>query len=76
MIDHDINGIPTAEYLGPTFSINQHDCDGDTYEVGIYLHYGHTSIRVATTLRGFKAHVKHLNGMVNEITENLQPSTN
>ncbi len=67
----DIDGIPTEEYLGPTFSINQNDCDGDVYEEGIYLHYGHTSIRVATTLRGFKAHIKHLNGMVSEIEEIL-----
>uniref|UniRef100_A0A6H1ZWA6 Uncharacterized protein n=1 Tax=viral metagenome TaxID=1070528 RepID=A0A6H1ZWA6_9ZZZZ len=65
----DINGIPCDEYLGPTFSINQHDADGDVYDEGIYLHYGHTSIRVAKTLRGFKAHVKHLEGMVNEIEE-------
>jgi hypothetical protein len=67
----DINGIPTEEYLGPTFSINQYDNEGDIYEEGIYLHYGHTSIRIATTLRGFKAHIKHLQGMVDEIAENL-----
>ena len=65
----DINGIPTEEYLGPTFSINQYDGDGDSYEEGIYLHYGHTSIRVATTIRGFKAHVNHLLKMINEITD-------
>ena len=67
----DINGIPIIEYLGPTFSVNQHDKDGDVYDEGIYLHYGHTSIRVATTLRGFKAHILHLQGMVDEISENL-----
>jgi len=67
----DINGIPTKEYLGPTFSINQHDKDGAVYNTGIYLHYGHTSIRVATTLRGFKAHIAHLAAMGDEIAENL-----
>ncbi len=67
----DIDGIPTEEYLGPTFSINQSDSDGDVYEEGIYLHYGHTSIRVATTLRGFKAHVGCLKNMVDEIAETL-----
>ena len=67
----DINGIPTEEYLGPTFSINQHDDEGDVYDEGIYLHYGHTSIRVATTLRGFMAHIGHLKNMAAEIAENL-----
>jgi len=67
----DINGISTEEYLGPTFSIDMHDRDGDAYDNGIWLHYGPTAIRVARTLRGFKAHIKHLEGMVWEITENL-----
>ena len=67
----DINGIPTDEYIGPTYTINSHDCEGDVYEQGIYLHYGHTSIRIATTLRGFKAHVKQLQSMVDEVAENL-----
>ena len=70
MID-DINSIPDGEYLGPTFSINQHYNEGDVYVEGIYLHYGHTSIRVATTVRGFMAHIEHLKNMVDEIAENL-----
>lgn len=69
----DINGVPTNEYLGPTFSIDSHDSDGDVYEKGIYLHYGHTAIRVAATLEGFKAHVRAIFAMVDEIEENLQP---
>ena len=67
----DINGVPMDDYLGPTFSINQHDSDGDIYDCGIYLHYGHTSIRVAKNMRGFKAHIKHLQGVADEIEENL-----
>lgn len=68
----DINGIPTAEYKGPTFSINLHDKDGDVYCEGIYLHYGDTvCIKVASTLRGFKAHAKCLVNMAGEIAENL-----
>ncbi len=68
----DINGVPIDEYIGPTFSINSHDADGDVYERGIYLHYGHTAIRVATSLRGFVAHIKSLSGMVDEVAENLE----
>ena len=67
----DINGVPCDEYLGPTFSINQHDRDGDVYGEGIYLHYGYVAIRVAKTLRGFEAHIRRLKGMVEGIKENL-----
>uniref|UniRef100_A0A6M3LQ69 Uncharacterized protein n=1 Tax=viral metagenome TaxID=1070528 RepID=A0A6M3LQ69_9ZZZZ len=67
----DINGVNCDEYLGPSFSVNKYDKDGDKYECGIYLHYGHTSIRVAKTLRGFKAHVIHLGSMVDEIKEHI-----
>lgn len=67
----DINGIPTTEYRGPTFSVNLHNGDGDVYCEGIYLHYGDTIIKVASSLRGFKAHTKHLSNMTDEIAENL-----
>ena len=65
----DINGVSTTEYLGPTFSINQYDVEGDAYDHGIWLHYGHTSIRVARTLKGFRAHIKQLVGIAKEISE-------
>ena len=68
----DINGIPTDEYMGPTFSINLYDRDGDAYCEGIYLHYGDTIIKVASSLRGFQAHANHLVNMADEIKENLQ----
>ena len=67
----DINGTPTDEYQGPTFSVNLHDRDGDVSCEGIYLHYGDTVIKVASTLRGFKAHAAHLTSMADEIEENL-----
>ena len=70
----DINGIPIEEYKGPTFSINLHDKDGDVYSKGIFLHYGHTIIKVATSLRGFKAHANHLASMIWEIEENITSS--
>lgn len=65
----DINGVSTTEYLGPTFSINQYDSDGDKFDEGIYLHHGHTSIRVARTLRGFKAYIGRLQSILKEIQE-------
>jgi len=71
----DINGVSTDEYLGPTFSISRYDNEGDVCEEGIYLHYGHTSIRVAMTLRGFKAHAAHIASMVDEIAEDLQQTS-
>jgi len=67
----DINGVPTTEYQGPTFSVNLHDKDGDIYSEGIFLHYGNTIIKVASTLRGFKAHAKRITEMADEIAENL-----
>ena len=33
------------------YHIDQHDEDGNPLEKGIYLDFGHTSIRVAGTLR-------------------------
>jgi len=66
----DINGVDVSEYIGPSFSINLYDRDGDVYDRGIFLHYQNTMIRVATTLRGFRAHIKHLQGMAHEIEEN------
>jgi len=67
----DLNGVSMTEYKSPTFSINLHDRDGDSYCDGIYLHYGDTVIKVASTLNGFKAHAAHLTSMADEIAENL-----
>lgn len=67
----DINGVPCDEYTGPSFSINSYDRDGDVLEEGIYLHHGEFSrVRVATTMRGFKAYIYSLQSMVEEIEEN------
>lgn len=59
--------VSAIEFTHPTFSINIHDHDGDVYCEGIYLHYGDTIIKVATTLDGFKAHTKLLETMAKEI---------
>ena len=68
----DINGVSSTEYKGPTFSINLHDSDGDVCCEGIYLHYSDTVIKVASTLRGFKAHAAWLFLMADEIAENME----
>ena len=65
----DINGVSMTEYESPTFSVNLHDKDGDVYCEGIYLHYGDAIIKVASTLRGFKAHATNLASMADEIAE-------
>jgi len=65
----DINNVSMTEYLGPTFSLNQYDSDGKKFDNGIYLHHGHTSIRVARTLRGFRAYIARLQSIVKEIEE-------
>jgi len=67
----DINGVSCAVYLGPTFSINRYDQDGNIAENGIFLHYGHTMIKIAKTVRGFKAHIDCLKSMIDEIEESL-----
>ena len=59
----------------PTFSVHRYDQDGNIHENGIYLHYGlngDVSIKIASTLRGFKAHIKFLAGMAEEIAENYE----
>ena len=68
----DINGVSMTEYKHPSFSVNLHDRDGDAYCEGIYLHYGDTIIKVASTLNGFKAHAASLVAMANEISEHYE----
>jgi hypothetical protein len=74
---HEVNkgkimeGVSSTEYKHPSFSVNLHDKDGDPYCEGIYLHYGDTIIKVASSLSGFKAHAEYLASMVDEIEENI-----
>ena len=70
----NINGVSMTEYTHPTFSINLHDEDGDVVCAGIYLHYGDTVIKVASTIRGFRAHASGLSAMADEISENIDRS--
>jgi len=58
------------EYTNSLFSINIYDQDGDLIDEGIFLHYGKTSIKVASTLAGFQEYIKSLQHMIVEITEN------
>ncbi len=53
------------------FSVNRYDKDGDSYEEGIYLHFGETAICVAETIEEYEAIVERLKGMTEEIKENL-----
>ena len=62
--------VSANEYKHPLFSIDRYDRDGDVTDKGIYLHYGDVSIRIARTLRGFRAHIQHLESMAKEIEEN------
>ena len=62
-------GVSLTEYEQPMFSVNLHDAHGDVYSEGIFLHYGDTTIKVADTLKGFRAHADHLFGMLDELGE-------
>jgi hypothetical protein len=59
--------ISANEYKHPLFSIDRYDRNGGVTDKGIYLHYGDVAIMVARTLRGFRAHIKHLETMADEI---------
>ena len=52
------------------FSIHDYDRDGDIYNRGIFLHFGETRIKVATTLEEFKRVTERISGMTDEIKEN------
>jgi hypothetical protein len=56
------------------FSVNSYDSDGDLFEVGVYLHFGDTRVRVADTIEDFLDETngikRKIDNMVNEITEN------
>jgi hypothetical protein len=53
-----------------TFSVHDYDRDGDIANVGIFLHFGETRIKVANTLEEFVKVVARINDMVIEIREN------
>jgi hypothetical protein len=56
----------------PTFSINSYDKDGDIIDVGVFLHYDDVTIYIADTLNSFKEHIKHLENIAKEISENYK----
>ena len=65
-----MEGVSETEYKHPAFSVGLYNKDGYLYCKGIYLHYGDTIIKVASSLNGFKAHTEHLTEMYKEIVEN------
>ena len=63
---------PFFEHSHPTFPVHIYNSDGNIGSRGIYLHYGDTAIKVASTLRGFKSYVNYLKNMAKEIAENYE----
>uniref|UniRef100_A0A6M3LG41 Uncharacterized protein n=1 Tax=viral metagenome TaxID=1070528 RepID=A0A6M3LG41_9ZZZZ len=53
------------------FGVDMHDSDGDVTEVGIYLHFGNTAIKIGETMEDFDAFVDRLRGMREELSENV-----
>lgn len=54
------------------FSINRYDRDGDINEIGIWLHFGDTSVKVAETLEDLSGFINQLKEMFQEIEENYE----
>ena len=57
----------SARYAKPTFSVDRFDKDGDAWEMGVYLHFGFASVKVADTPEEFGNFVAHLKFMESEI---------
>lgn len=53
-----------------TFSVNQYDHEGDIIEQGLYLDFGHTSIKVATSISEFDDLIEQLVAIRKEVSEN------
>jgi hypothetical protein len=54
------------------FSVNEYDRDGDRTDIGIYLHFGDTRVKVADDLDQFKLVVDRIRSMVDEIRDNYE----
>jgi hypothetical protein len=54
------------------FSVNEYDQDGDINDEGIYLHFGDTRVKVASSIVEFKQFVDRISSMVDEIEENYK----
>ena len=54
----------------PFFSINDYDSDGDETEVGIFLHFGITRIRVALSASDLLEFIDNIKQIHEEITTN------
>ncbi len=51
-----------------SFSVNEYDRDGFC-NIGIYLHFGETKIRIADNLKGFQSFVGAMQKFCDEISE-------
>lgn len=52
------------------FSVNSYDKDGDITDEGIFLHFGDTCVKAASTLQEFRGIVAHFESMIDEIEQN------
>lgn len=55
------------------FSLSDYDEDGDKVKNGVFLHFGNTRVKVAETVKAFRAIVPHFEAMIEEI-ENIYPN--
>lgn len=56
--------------MNVTFSINEYDFEGDIVEKGIYLHFGHTKIKVADNMEEYEDFLINLYTIKTELLEN------
>ncbi len=54
-------------YAKPTFSIDRFDADGDAWENGVYLHFGHAAVKVCDSPSDYRDFVANLSFMAAEI---------
>jgi hypothetical protein len=53
------------------FSVNEYDKNGDLTEMGVYLHFGDTKVKVADSKVDFCENIVHcMKEMVTEIDDN------
>ena len=50
-----------------TFSLSMQSRDGDCIEHGVFLHFGHTTIKVAETVEEFQQIVPHMQSIADEM---------
>lgn len=51
------------------FSVNEYDSDGDSTEVGVFLHFGDCRVKVTNSVKDFPAIVEQINQIAKELEE-------